>query len=133
MLTIEVIPDEVHPKRLFLWDGEPVGSIHWSTDSWIWCLLDGDVVRESVNIDVDPEQREQFISERQSAAKLDEPIRDVIMAELEGRLRLFRDETLDMAIMYGRARARTIGRYRRARTIGRYRDKMRKPGSGPML
>ena len=97
------------PSWIFAWDGEPVGQVTWGVHGeWWWTPL-GKKVRESVRIDVDPEQSARFISERQSIARMDETIRDVMLAELEGRLRIFRDETLDMALMYGRAKARSIG------------------------
>lgn len=104
--------DSEHPSRLFTWNGLPVGTIGWNGLEWWWYTLDhwGNQFGEPQHIDVDPEQRARFVTERESVAKQPETVREVMQAELGGRIRMHRDETADMALMYGKVQARRRGK-----------------------
>lgn len=102
-------------ETVFLFDGLPVGRIHWDHTNWVWSYLypDGEAYGyEPIN--ADPESSSEFISERQRIALKDPSVVAVLMAELDGRLRLFRDETEPMALMFGRSKARRVGMERRS-------------------
>ncbi len=112
-LRVHAQLDADRPSWLFTWNGLPAGTVGWNGLEWFWWMLDhwGNQVGGGHHIDVDPEALARFIAERQSVARLDESIRDVMQAELAGRLRLHRDETADMARMYGKIKARQRGKH----------------------
>lgn len=99
-------------KWTFTWrEHTTLGTVTYAQGEWYWHPSAEDPPTYGrTAIDVDPEQRLRFIAERQSVARMDPIIRDAMLAELEGRLRMFRDETKDMALMYARAKCRLIGR-----------------------
>ncbi len=106
---------------LFIFDGLPVGRAQWDGQriAWVWnCLECSGRPYDQDDIPVDPEQVSSFLRERERIAlKLggnDDTIVDVLMAELNGRLRLFRDETRELVLMFGRSKARRIGLHRRS-------------------
>lgn len=100
---------------LFVFDGLPVGRIFWHFTNWAWTSLDTEGTAFNLEpIHADPEQSDSFVKERQKIASQDESVLSVLMAELDGRLRLFRDETRPMALMYGRSRSRRRGLERRS-------------------
>ncbi len=100
---------------VFTFDGLPVGRIHWDHTNWVWsCLQPNGEAYDHEPINADPEASSAFIQERQRIALKDRSVVAVLMAELDGRLRHFRDETEPMALMYGRSKARRIGLHRRA-------------------
>lgn len=100
----------------FEYDGEPVGEVYWIGGEWLWRALeaDGQRLEQPVTIKVDPDQSAVFIAERQRIALQPESIREPLLAELEGRLRIFRDETRPMAVMFGRSKSVRRGRERRS-------------------
>lgn len=100
---------------LFVYDGLPVGTIGWNGLEWWWYMLspDGNLYGKPEHIDVDPDQRQAFQEERQKVALGSETILPVLMAELEGRIRLFRDESRDLVMMFGRSKARRLGLHRK--------------------
>lgn len=104
--------------HLFVMNGEPVGTVGWNGVEWWWYSLGfnlRDVEGEPVHIDVDGEQRRAFVQQRQDAATMPEGgARDVAHAELEGRVKLHRDETRDLALTRARLEAKRAWRRRQA-------------------
>ncbi len=105
-------------RALFVFDGLPVGQVVWDGTGWQWSSLDQRGARLDLeSIEVDPDQYATFTKERQQNALCDESLIPVLMAELNGRVALWRDETRDLAFMYGKSRARRRGLHRRSQQV----------------
>lgn len=98
---------------LFVYNGLPVATIGWNGGEWwFYVLSELGTVHGPEHINVDPDMTKHFQNERMEIAKANPSIVDVLEAEYEGRLRVFRDDTFPMAMMYGRSKARRIGIHR---------------------
>ncbi len=106
-------PDQI----LFVFDGLPVGLVVWTATTWMWSALNERGARMDLEaVDVDPQQSAAFNLERQRVAMSDPSVTAVHTAELDGRIRLFRDETRELAVMFGRSKSRRRGLSRRTAT-----------------
>lgn len=85
--------------------GEYVGTVRFQiqTAAWAWEAGPDDVV-----IPVDSEQQAGLLQERIAIASQPDEAREALTAELEGRIVKFRDETVDMALIYGKAQANKL-------------------------
>ncbi len=101
------------PNWLYTWYGLPVGTVGWNGLEWWWYALDNHgatLSRTAVHIEVDEDQRLAFISQRESVAKAPEgAMQEVLNVELAGRIAIFRDETAELAALYGKMLARQRG------------------------
>lgn len=106
---------------LFVYDGTPVGFIGFHDCEWLWMPVgpDGeDLGRGHVSteyIRVDPEMHDKLSTERVQIAMRPEAARMASEAEYIGRVNYHRDETRELAVMYGRMKALARGRSRRQR------------------
>lgn len=101
--------DSNDDARVIANDGTVVGGLHWEYLSSGWLFERYDVQGDPLGmemIEIDHDQRMTFVRERQEVARLDEATRPAIVAELEGRQRMFRDESKDLASLGARVKAR---------------------------
>lgn len=102
--------------HLFVYNGEPVGTMGWNGMEWWFYGLTWDLQStegEPVHIDVDAEQRAAFTEQREFCAAMPEgAARDTAFAELAGRTKLHRDETRDLAMTRAKLEARRTHRRR---------------------
>jgi hypothetical protein len=106
---------------LFVYDGFPVGFISFHEYEWIWMPVGPDGEDLGVGhvttqyIQVDPDAHDRFVAERVRIASMPEAARLASEAEFAGRVNYHRDETRDLALLYGRMKSLASGRYRRQR------------------
>lgn len=106
---------------LFVYDGTPVGFIAFHEYEWLWMPVGPD--GEDLGLDhvtteyirVDPETHDSLFNQRVDIASRPEGVRVALEAEFAGRVEYHRDDTRDLAVMYGRMRALSRGRHRRDR------------------
>lgn len=102
---------------LYVYDGIPVGTLGWNGREWFfWPILtDGELEFGSeVFIEVDQQAREQAVRDQQAVAVADESVRQTLQAELNGRLRMLRDETYELAHLRAMFEAKKVWRRRTA-------------------
>lgn len=109
-MNILIAREEDGARFVFSYGEHQLGVVLFLDDAidWMWVQHGGGEDDIASMVHVDREQTERFISERQSIAMQDEPVRSVRQAEWLGRVRMFRDETVDMAVMYGKVQARKL-------------------------
>lgn len=109
---LQVFKSTDDEAMLFLWNGLPVGTIGWNGGEWWWHNLEhwGHQYGTSIHIEVSLTERRQFQVEHEAIATQPEHLRSALHAELAGRRRAFRDETCDLAELWGKARAMKVGR-----------------------
>lgn len=106
---------------IFVYDGTPVGFVSFHDFEWLWMPVgpDGEDLgighASTEYIQVDPEMHDRFMRERVEIARRSEAVRNALSAEFQGRVRYHRDDTRDLALMYGRMKALARGRNRRER------------------
>lgn len=101
---------------LYVINGEPVGTLGWNGLEWWFYGLSFELENEGepVFIDVDDAQRQAFNEQRAAVATMPEgALRDTAQAEYDGRVRLHRDETRELAQMRARMEAKRVYRNRR--------------------
>lgn len=88
------------------YDGDRhLGAVSFVVCAWYWQPEEG----KGHVIDVlDREAEEALMSQRQSIARQDESVRPALEAEWQGRVNIYRDETADMAVIYGRVQSRKL-------------------------
>lgn len=105
----------------FIYDGTPVGRVVFTGNEWLWSPTGPDAEQFAAGhpvierIRVDDEARERFEQERVAIALSPEVARLALEIELQGRIRLHRDDTRELALMYGRMKALISGRHKRLR------------------
>lgn len=113
--------DTAERGAIFVYDGTPVGFLGFHDFEWLWMPTgpDGeDLGRGHVTtqyIQVDPEMHDKLLEQRVEIARLPEASRMASLAEFIGRVNYHRDETRELAVMYGRMKGLASGRYRRQR------------------
>lgn len=102
---------------LYVFNGEPVGTLGWNGAEWWFYGLESDGSSSEfapLYIDVDDEARQRYEGERQQIAASDPSIQPTLQTELEGRMRIVRDETYELAHLRAMFEAKKRWRLRKA-------------------
>lgn len=102
---------------LYTYNGEPVGTLGWNGAEWWFYGLESDGSSTEfapLYIDVDDEARQRYQGERQQIAASDPSIRPTLQSELDGRMRIVRDETYELAHLRAEFEAKKRWRLRKA-------------------
>lgn len=109
-MNILIAREEDGARFVFSYGEHRLGVVYFMEIGACWMWVDGEGGEDdrAIPINVDADQTNAFIAELQSAYMQSEPMRSVSEAEVFGRIRMFRDETADMAVLFGRVQAKKL-------------------------